>query len=259
MFKFKSYLAFIFIAIFFIQCDNDDDDNGSPKDNQEQTGTINMSLNHEVNNQDLAYDTMLYKNEAGEDFGVTKLEYIITELRLYKGENDFEEISFSHYANPKQAATQNLTIKDVPAGDYNRVTFRFGVDSANNQAGNLPNSPDYNNMGWPMEGGGYHYMRMNGIYDSSGFQDGFTTHLGPAMGNHYSFEVELANSDIQIDGGDNWQLNITMEMANWYKNPNTYAFGDLNSEGIMNNPQAQETLMENGQDVFELNSKVEAK
>jgi len=256
MVRLKSLLFLLAISFLLVQCDDDDDVNGSPDDSA-KPGKLQITIDHKINGNDLIYDTILYTNQAGDDFGVTKLEYIITDFRFYKNDSDFEEVGLSQYINPKQTGTKQFTVEDVPAGNYERIAFRFGIDSAQNQAGSLPNNPNYSNMGWPMEGGGYHYMRMNGIYDSSGYQDGFTTHLGPSMGKDYSFEVTLANSGIEIEG-NTWNLTITMKMANWYKNPNTYSFADLENEGIMGNPEVQAILKANGHDVFKLTNKADS-
>ena len=65
---------------------------------------------------------------------------------------------------------------------------------------------------------------------------------GPTFGGDYSFELELP---IEFDANQNekHQIILNMNMLNWFKTPNNYF---LTSNGIMDNPTAQENLKENG-------------
>lgn len=254
------------IGLVLPACDDDDNDNNA----EPESSSLKVSFNHEVDGDTLVFDDMRYTNEAGEDYGVTKLEYIVTDFRLYKDEENFEEVSTSQYINPKEPATTTFTLQDLPAGEYQQVSFVFGIRDSKNKSGNLPSTSNFNNMGWPPNnGGGYHYMRMNGIHDSAGFEDGFTTHLGrnkkwnldtmpPTLEEDqlksFAFEVKMDTETINLQGNQ-VQMEVIMNLNNWYHNPNTYEFSTMKVEGIMKNRQKQQVLMENGkEDVFRLGS-----
>ncbi len=266
----KRLIPYIVIALgvgmVLPACDDDDDS----KNAEPESSTLQVRFKHEVDGDTLVFDDMRYTNEAGEDYGVTKLEYIVTDFRLYKDETNFEEVSTSQYINPQKPETTSFTLEDVPEGEYQQVSFVFGIRDSKNQTGNLPSNSNFNSMGWPPNnGGGYHYMRMNGIHDSAGFDDGFTTHLGrnkkwnfdtmpPKLAEDqtksFAFEVKMDTENFQIPSSP-VEMEVIMNLNNWYRNPNTYEFSTMQLEGIMKSRQKQQVLMENGkEDVFRLGS-----
>ena len=262
---FKSMgLLLLSTGLFLTACD--DDDNGNNP--EPSANSLEVSFKHEVDGEPLVFDTMQYQNEAGETYGVTKLEYIITDFKFYKAEGGSTSIPTSQYINPEKPATTTFTLKDIPEGNYDQVSFVFGIRESKNKSGNLPQTSNFANMGWPPNnGGGYHYMRMNGRHDSAGFEDGFTTHLGHTKKwnmdtmpptliedqvKSYAFEVKMETKNLSIPG-DQAAMEVVMNLNNWYHNPNTYQFSTMKMEGIMKSQQKQKVLMENGkQDVFRL-------
>ena len=266
-----SVVVLLTLPFLFLSCNDDDDDNGaSPNDAQNQTGNVTFSFSHNIDGQYLLFDSMKYTNKAGEQYGVKKLEYILTDFRLFKANGSIVAYDTSHYVNPNKDGTKSLTFENLPKGDYNAMAFTFGIDSSKNQTNKLPNTQNFNNMSWPeINGGGYHYMRMNGVHDSSGSEDGFTTHLGHSKKwdmstnppsptgplQDFSFEVKIDNINLSVND-NTWKLMVGMDLNKWYENPNTYKFSSLENEGIMMNQTIQQTLMENGRkDLFSLKSK----
>lgn len=264
----KSYLAatLVTLGIGLAACDDEGDELSSP---DSEASSLTVKFNHTVDGDSLVFGNKQYENEAGEIYSVTKLEYIITDFRLYKSESNYEEIITSHYINPEKTETTTLTLNDLPNGDYQQISFVFGIREERNESGNLPQTDNFANMGWPPNnGGGYHYMRMNGRYDSAGqFEDNFTTHLGHTKKwnldsmpptlikdsvRSYAFEVKLDQSSVELQG-ENAEMNVAMNVNNWYRQPNTYHFDSLKMEGIMKNQKRQQMLMQNGKgDVFKL-------
>ena len=104
-------------------------------------------------------------------------------------------------------------------------------------------------MFWPnnpmMGSGGYHYMKLEGTYDT--INQFYNCHTGPTMGSDYSFNVELP-IDFNTNDTEGIMLNIILNVNNWFENPNNFV---LSSNGIMMNMVAQMQLKQNGQaDVF---------
>ncbi|MEN8835123.1 MAG: hypothetical protein ABF311_00005, partial [Polaribacter sp.] len=62
-----------------------------------------------------------------------------------------------------------------------------------------------------------------------------------------SFEVDLGNIEIT----ENTTIEIKMNVAEWFKNPNTWNLNELNTV-LMPNFDAQILMNENGQSVFSL-------
>lgn len=63
------------------------------------------------------------------------------------------------------------------------------------------------------------------------------------------FEVNLGEANIT----DNAKFNIEMNVAEWFKNPNTWDLNMLNNM-LMPNFNAQILMFQNGQNVFSLKS-----
>ena len=91
---------------------------------------MTLEFDHRVGGQRLAFNTT-YKNGSGEDFTVTMLNYFVSNVSLTKDDGTVVKFPDRYFllrlADPK---TLNLTLPDVPAGNYKQVTFSVGVDSA---------------------------------------------------------------------------------------------------------------------------------
>ncbi len=246
MLNFKRLNLWFVVAVFMlIACE--DDNTGDPNGEDTKTGTIKLAFNHEVGSQSpLLLDTMLYTNKAGNHYGVSKLEYIVTRFRFHKKDGEYVERDTAHYRKAGDKGTMTLTLNNIPHGTYEKVTFIHGLDSASNKTNALPPKQVFNNMGWP--DGGYHYMRMNGNYDSAGNTDVFTTHTGPTNGEDHSVLVALEQS-FKVDDADR-KVNIVMDLNQWYQDPHAYDFSELKSERIMGNPSRQDILEANGHNVY---------
>ena len=57
--------------------------------------------------------------------------------------------------------------------------------------------------------------------------------------------------DLVVAGGE-WEINVVMDINQWYDTPAIYDFGDRG--GIMGNADAQSTLRDNGNSVFAVGS-----
>ncbi len=256
-------LLLIGFSVIFSSCEDDEKDSMEPpEDNKKDDSKLNkpfdleISFDHRVGDENLVFNDMRYENKASNNYEVTKLEYIVSRFRLHKKDGEVVEYDTAVYINAQRDETQSFVLKDVPYGSYEKITFIHGLDSATNQPNALPPTQDLNNMAWPeMLGGGYHYMRMNGNYDSAGSNDVFTTHTGHTKGQdgkiHENF-VEVTLQEFKDDFFDQNTSTITiaMDLNKWYQDPHTYNFAELEKEGIMGNQQIQQKLEENGQNVY---------
>ena len=92
---------------------------------------------------------------------------------------------------------------EIPAGDYNRISFTFGLNETVNVDGGLPNTQENVNMEWPIPGDqGYHYMKFEGRYQVNGMGDqkNFNLHTGATGGNQNFIEVSVPFSAMTVDG-----------------------------------------------------------
>ena len=212
-------------------------------------GTVTVLLDHEVNGHPLVLNEPQYTNAAGNYYSISRLEYIVTDLRLEKENGASTELKDHHYVNPEDVSTLDFTATGIASGSYTALSFNFGIPGKDNLNGSLPNEMKYNNMAWPQPmGGGYHYMKLEGSYSAGEEEGSFLVHTGPSGGGDYLISPTLPLA-VEIDGG-NWEIRIVMDVDEWFKNPNLYDF--VGRGMIMGNQDAQTILQENGSSVFSL-------
>lgn len=211
----------------------------------------NMSFTHLVNGQPLQNDLVQYTNANSDEYSVTKLEYFISDFTLYKDGEDYN-FSTDHYIDASVSSTLGFTLDaTVEEGTYDSLSFVFGFSSAKMSSLNYVNPPA-SNMVWPTPlGGGFHYMKLEGKYDSLGTEKGYAFHVGPTMGNDNSFKVVLSGDPINVDQNGNFTIEVAMNIDKWFETPTTFDL-DSTAGGIMMNQALQQVIQANGNDVFSL-------
>ena len=237
----------ILIGFVFLSC-------GETNENNESR--IFLNFNHHCDNTALSNDGLTHTNEAGENYNVLTLKYIVTDIKLTSNNKDHEEIIIKdlHFVDFNDPSTMFIESDILENGSYT-LSFRFGLDANTNIADNFTNETFHASMDWPpmidpntgMEmGGGYHYMKLEGAYNND--STFYNTHTGPTMGMDHSFVVSFNMFNININNStENLEYSIDMNVNNWYENPNTINLAPM----IMMDMTKQMQLMANGMtDVF---------
>ncbi len=258
----NSFIAFVFLAfVAVIGCTKSHEDSNS------NGGKIVFRFVHYVDGQPLVKDTMKYINAAGNVYSVSEVKYFISDVVLHKSDGSMQyifkwkDIQYVDESLP-QTTTWNVFDKIEP-GDYDSISFTFGISKEKNISLMYVNPPEVN-MAWPDQlGGGYHYMMINGFWkDTNNQKTPYNFHLG--IGQIYSgadntgtitgfvqnyFPVTLKNSGFSIRKGETKEIQIIMNIDSWFKTPHVY---DHNYWGgaIMQNQAAMQMAKENGFDVF---------
>jgi hypothetical protein len=259
-------LTILFVAtglLFFSSCKKPED---TP---EEKTGKIVFHFTQYNEGAPQRYDTMKYVNAAGNHYLVSEIQYFVSDVKLHRADggaqllDQWEDI---HYVDTDLEDTQEWKVYDpVEAGDYDKITFTFGICEEKNQSLMFLNPPE-RDMFWPEYlGGGYHYMKLNGKWLSSdGMVKPFNFHLG--IGQIYAggvidpdsitgfvqnyFEVELPASSFSINAGETKEFEIRMNVENWFQHPHVYDH-DVWGGDIMQKQDAMKLGCENGkEDVF---------
>ena len=231
-------MKYLILAAALAACGSSDDDRGA----------VTVHFDHTVAAAALEPEDIRYTNAAGNEYGVTRLEYIVSDIALETASGQRVELAAFHYRNAFEHATRNVSAQ-VPGGAYTALHFTFGLDEAQNKTGALPSVDHFNNMAWPGPmGGGYHYMRLEGLFRTADGTGAFLTHTGPTGGADFSFAVSLPL--FLTVSGDEWAIAVVMDLNEWYDAPFRYDFSGRG--GIMGNADAQRTLRENGATAFSL-------
>lgn len=256
MVQFRYWFLCLFAGVY-LSCEDKMNDTSDPIEDSVQTNTLTFHFDHTVDGKGVVYNDIQYENEAGNQYSVMTLRYLVSDIRLHHYDGTLVKLDTFHYRDIDIPETRTLTVKNVPNGHYNYISFIFGLDSIKNKDFALPPTQDYNNMEWPIPmGGGYHYMKFEGRYILTNGETGsFNTHTGRLKtmnGTIYEnfIHVILPKSAFVLND-DNWEMQVYMNLNEWYREPNVYNIESF-GPAIMNNQQAQQMLKENGADAFSL-------
>lgn len=205
------------------------------------------TVDHEVGAQSMEMDTVLYVNEVGNEFSITRLEYYLSGFVLEKSDGELIPVDGIFYINGAETHTLNLAFGELPTGAYSGMQFNIGILPDYNYLDSLPNTMEHIGMQWPMMmGGGLHFIKMEGHFmDNTGAQSGYAVHLGT---NPTLIPIEI-DQDFAV-GKSDATLELTMDILEWYKNPEDY---DLNGQNYtMGDSLLMQKIKANGADVFTL-------
>ncbi|PKP46797.1 MAG: hypothetical protein CVT95_06535, partial [Bacteroidetes bacterium HGW-Bacteroidetes-12] len=209
------------------------------------------------------FNTIQYTNAFGNQLSISKLRYLISNVKFHRGHPHHDVISTTGYK------LIDLTVpgsnifeiaQSLPKGEYEGISFTLGftaVDNITNFYTDL-NAATWN---WPaMLGGGYHYLQLEGQFiNSSSATVNYAYHHGTAREItatndtifHPNFGVaDLSTTAFQMTASE-VEIHLFVNIDEWFKNPNTW---DLNqfSTALMPNFQAQTMMQQNAATVFEL-------
>lgn len=225
---------------------------------KQHSGDVIIHFEIQVDGENLHYHQMEYQNAAGNRYQVDEVKFFISDVSFVSrgGERfavpDHDGI---HYFDSDITSSFNWLISKVPDGQFDSISFVFGLLPVQNVTGYFVNPPE-NNMAWPDAlGGGYHYMQINGKWLASNdtvrpfnlhtgigqrYENGQVTEFVP---NH--FRMTLPLSDFVVHQDATTQLDFVMNVNGWMAEPNIYNF-DVIGGSIMQNQAAQDMLRENG-------------
>lgn len=251
----KIFPTLLFSLITLLSCGTDNDDTVSQ-------AIVTFNFNHNwdatvVTNTN--FNTIQYTNAHGEQLSITKLRYLISNISFQKSNGD--TFSLDGYNLVDVTNNTNLSFTPtttIPTGTYSSVLFTFGF---NNEANYNNNYPDLNATSWSVPGilgGGYHFMQLEGKFiDITTTETGYAYHAIRAVDNTGT-ALSFENTFFEVDLGavtitNNATFEINMNIAEWFKTPNTWDLNVLNNM-LMPNFNAQVMMFQNGQNVFSLNA-----
>jgi hypothetical protein len=221
--------------------------------------SITLNFSHvwdETEVTSLDFNDIKFTNENGELVSIERLRYLISEITLTHVSG--EVTTLNEYNLVNVSTNENLsytTTVSVLPGDYSNISFRFGFSDANNTDGTYTdlNTANFNVPG--ALGGGYHYMQFDGKYiDNTSAEASFNYHAISAFdttGTNDPLDTSFTTDLGAVTVGGNTNVNIQMDIKEWFKSPNTWDLNVLNTV-LMPNYDAQIMMSENGATVFSL-------
>tara|TARA_B100001109_G_C18857745_1_gene472525 strand:- start:404 stop:1210 length:807 start_codon:yes stop_codon:yes gene_type:complete len=262
--RFKSntlaLVALALTSIAFTACEDDEDETLIETRIVEQATPryqATITMKEKVNGADLTMNTTNkpYSNLRGQTFNVSRLRYLISDVTFHKEDGTAFTINDYHFVDATDPAHDTyMPTAKVPAGTYNKLSFTFGFDMEDNISFAYS---DLNlaNWEWPaMLGGGYHFMQLEGEYDSSGTSVFFAAHMGTARNNTVTPTTFEANHfeaviDTTITVAADFSFALVMNIEQWFEGPYEWDFNVYNAS-LMPVYDAQRKLNLNGPSVF---------
>lgn len=206
--------------------------------------TLFIRFENKVDSFPFIVDTSIYMNSSGNFYKVTDLQYFISDLTLHRtdGAKFIVEKDYGiHYVDAKIPSTFTWLINsDVPSGNFDSISFTFGIKEVENFSNRFPNPPE-RDMNWPdVLGGGYHYMKMNILWGRSAqwIPYPFNFHIG--IGQIYKgnvintdsiiqfvqnyFDVKLPSSNFSVAESHVKYVVISMNVNKWLTGNNEFDF-----------------------------------
>lgn len=241
----KHFLSIIVLSGFLLIVASCNKDN-----NEADSVQVKFIFNHLIGTETVQFGNMKYVSKAGNTYSVETLKYFVSDITLHQEDGTQVIFDAEHYVDARESSTLVFNPgASIPLAKYNKLTFIFGLNETKNVAGRFPNPPE-SNMEWPLAmGSGYHYMKLEGKFDSAGVTKNYQAHTGPSMGNHYYVEVSLTQDPFSCDC-QTVDIRFDMDINKWWENPNTLDLNDMSM--VMGNQEMQQKLKDNGADVFSL-------
>ena len=248
---------FIITAIIVLsKCSSNDDIIVTPT-------SVSFNFTHawgdlEVNADE--FNILQYVTENEDSLLINQLRYIVSDFVFTHESGTVVELD--EFLLIDVGTEQNLsltTLDTILPGTYS-VSFRFGLGEEDNQtteqsliaAGLQVDDTD------PTRG--YYFMQLGGQYlDADDDRQDFNFYATKAFDSsgenesqNTSFEVNLGTVVI----GGNTTINVVMDVAEWFANPNTWDLNELNLM-LEENFEAQVDIGQNGASVFTLNTEAQ--
>ncbi|MEO9531349.1 MAG: MbnP family protein [Crocinitomicaceae bacterium] len=225
-------------------------------------GNVTLNFTHNFGGTAVTsadFDQLNYTNANGDLLSVTKMQYLISDVRFYKTNGDSLYVSGYHLIDLDDAATLSYTLpKAIDIDNYTGIGFNYGFDIEDNVDGAYA---DLNVASWSspmMLGGGYHQMKFEGRFvdgnmDTTSFQyHNLSTAREITMTDtifHANYASIDLNKSFTLSGDAN--VDVQMDISEWFVNPNLWDL-DSNYTMLMPNYEAQVMMTQNASTVFSL-------
>ena len=123
---------------------------------------LRLHFGNVVNDKPIVLDNATYKNALGQTYTVSNLKYYISNIKLHTPSGQILSDSGYYLIRKDDPASLDVTLKNVPAGAYDKLTFMIGVDSLHNCSGAQSDALDpVNGMFWTWNTG-YIFFKLEG-------------------------------------------------------------------------------------------------
>ncbi len=251
----RKIITLFCLAICLFACETDD---SNPANAQQVSPTFRFTHNWDgtpVTSAD--FNNFNFTNANGETLSIERLRYVISDITFRTNSGEVLTTNVHNLVDLTNTNSLSYTLPStIPTANFSNVSFTFGLDNEDNSQ----NYVDLNSASFNVPdnlGGGYHYMQFDGKFINTNMDEqGFNYHAIRAVDNPGPNPTFPQDTFFTVNLGaiaitNSTEIEIQMNIAEWFKNPNLW---DLNvyNQMLMPNSTAQILMFENGQSVFSL-------
>ncbi|WP_158976864.1 MbnP family protein [Cellulophaga sp. L1A9] len=203
------------ISIVAISCNNDDDADEALTG----SGEISVTFDNGYEGNDLILATANTANANGEALTVTRLNYIVSNFVLtdVDGNEYVYPKDDSYFIISQESDLEDISLSDIPAGEYTTIKFGIGIDDEKFQQGadgqgDLWTQAEAYNLTWSWTSG-YKYINYEGTFTSETVTEetNFRIHLG-RLGDQVNYEEVTLALPTNVTVSDEMDSNIHLKI-----------------------------------------------
>ncbi len=246
-------LFIIAIILFTLGCKKDnkiETPNETPTTN---SGVLVFNITAKINNQNLVYNTTMYKGNSTDSFKVSLLKYYLSNFKLKDVNNNTYSIN-EYVINEHNTSTISFTLNNISPGNYNSLNMLIGVDKEKNISGSQTGALDpINGMFWDWNTG-YIFFKLEGEYKNSltTTLKPITIHIGGFEGTFNCLkEANLNSIDLKVVNDKKTIVNIDLNLNELLNTPKTLEFDNI---AISSTSKDAKIIADNYFDMFSVTS-----
>ncbi|MEI8280027.1 MAG: MbnP family protein [Bacteroidota bacterium] len=159
-------IAFLMLSISACKKDN--------TSSTASTGTFYIHLHTNIDTNEVASKTALYRDSSGRHFSLSTAQFYISNIMLHNVTGSM--YTFSGVTIIKNIDSEAYLVGQAPVGTYDYVMFDVGLDSATNALSPTAFSPigyiSSSSMWYGCSSQGYQFMKLIGTADTTAAQNG---------------------------------------------------------------------------------------
>jgi hypothetical protein len=256
----NAIMAAVFASALMLACTKDDVGPIGTNDKN----TVTLEFDNRVGAQKMALGTTNYKNASGEEFTLTRFNYFISNVALKKADGTVVKFPDQYFLIRQSDPTSwEPELTDVPAADYNEISFTIGVDSTRSvsdisaRTGVLdPTSYGDDGMYWSWNSG-YIFVKMEGTSPvvplNSAGKRAFELHIGGYGGREAVAPNNLRSVTLPLNGTAMVRkdiaptIHLVADFMKVFDGPNTIKLAETNS---VHNPAVAGPIADNYMKMF---------
>lgn len=211
---------------------------------REPVTSLRMQFVHSFAGQDFALGEE-FVTASGEKVVFSRLEYIISNIKLTSADGSIHEVPDSYYfvgqRSKDEAMKNSLLLENLPVKEYTSISFAVGVDpETNGSTDNFEKGELQSGVGmdWTWNTG-YKFMNWEGTYFNNSLNDlaEFKFHVGTDE----NYKERVFRKEFELVKELDQEAHFKVEIADFFKliTMNELPLNDQNVSAVMIGPKAQ--------------------